>query len=177
MSSHQKLPSNRIATDPSRPTPLRLWLRFSTGIIYLALISTFLSLGLQYSFIFTFAVVLGGTLVCSALALTWITLWAQRRDSQLGQFGIGSLMFLTLFAAIFCAVVRSITSRLMELHAVTQADDLQILAAVGAVTIVIIAVSLAFVLRLIESLLKAAVWLVRQRWLRRIIGTLRGKKA
>ena len=55
----------------------------------------------QCEFSFAFATVLGGFLACGGLGLWWLTLWARQKDGRLGQFGIGSLLFLMVFAATF----------------------------------------------------------------------------
>jgi len=95
-----------------------------------------------------------------------MTLWAQREESQLGQFGIGSLFFLTIFSALFLAAVRGVIS-LMSLVGREPIDPLKAFAPIAVVLIIYIIASLPFMLGLTEGLLWAGVWLIRQPWVRR----------
>jgi hypothetical protein len=156
----------------SHPSTFRLWLQFIAGMLYLAMISLVLSVVLRYTFLSTYASVLGVTLLSSILALVWITRWAERRDSKLGQFGIGSLLFLMLFAAIFCSILRVIIARMDEIERIDESHRLAVIAALGAFIAVVILLSFPLVLHMVESLLKAAVWLIHRPWLRRSVGVL-----
>lgn len=167
--------TEQSAADP-RPSAARQWLNFIKGSAYLAGVSFLASSILRYPFAPTFAAVAAGTLSCSAVALVWITLWAQRRESRLGQFGIGSLLFLTLFVAVFCATVRFCATRIMELYPGDRVEPTLTMISVATLTLIGVACSLFFVIRLLESLLNGLTWMIRRPWFRRVWKGLRGKK-
>lgn len=59
-----------------------------------------------HSFVFMYAATLTAGLVCAGLALAWMYCWATNERAKQRQFGIGSLLFLTTFAAMYFAGIR-----------------------------------------------------------------------
>ncbi len=146
----------------------RLWCRFFAGLSYLALISWVLCAVTERHFLTVFAAVVFGSLFCSGLALAWMTLWAVRKDSRLGQFGLGSLFFLTAFVALYCAAVRWVVIEIESNSTLpVRRDELFLPVAIGGLLASIVAVPL--VAGMTESLLWFAVWTVRRPLIRRLL--------
>jgi hypothetical protein len=124
-----------------------------------------LTLATKCEFSFAFATLLGGFLACGGLGLWWLTLWARQKDGRLGQFGIGSLLFLTVFAAMFFGTVRWIVVQIsLPSH---QADNAELFSKVALISLIVGLCSIPWVLRMSEALLWAAVWFVKfRRWVR-----------
>ncbi len=161
----------RLRSKPKIPVPIsRLdrWSGFLTGVAWTAAVAIVLSLNTQCAFPLAFAAVLGGFLVCGGLGLWWLTLWARQKNGRLGQFGVGSLLFLMVYAAIFFGTVRWIVVR-----ASTQwrgADSVGLFCVVALICLLVALISVRFVLGMSEAVLWAAVWLVNRpqvrRWIR-----------
>src|SRR6185437_7715677 len=98
------------------PGRMTLWLRFFGGIVWFGFLAWLVSMSTRTPFRAVFVVVSGGEILTACLALAWLTLWAERRNSVAGQFTIGSLLFATCFAAIFFAAVRWIGAALDHAH-------------------------------------------------------------
>jgi hypothetical protein len=138
------------------------WARFLAGIASLAYVAGVVSSMTSSSFPGVFVCVLAGALVCSGLMLAWLTLWASRRDSRVGQFGIGSLLFLSVFVAMFFSAARwIITASSAQIG--WSADRWEPFAFVTIGGLVVVAVLTPFVLGMTEAILWAVVWLIRQR--------------
>jgi hypothetical protein len=136
------------------PTASRRAGSFFGGLAWLCLLAFVLSAVLQASF---WAVLLGLFLVMllvGGLAFWWLTLWALRKDGRLGQFGIGSLLFLTLFVAIYLSAVRWLITMLPG--APVQGCSFLIVALIGLVPV---AISIPILLPMLDAILWAAVWL------------------
>jgi uncharacterized membrane protein YidH (DUF202 family) len=99
------------------------------------------------------------------LALAWLTLWGERRDSRLGQFGVGSLLFLAVYIAMYCGVVRWVWTTESE-RAGSDPQDYVALGAIAAVCLVVGLVGIPFLVRMTEALLWGAVWLLNHPWVR-----------
>ena len=146
----------------------RLWLRLLAGLLYLSLVSAILSDVTGHHFLPVLVGVIAGALFCSSLALVWLTLWAVRRDSRLGQFGIGSLFFLTLFVAMYFGLVRWLVVALESNQGPPEgAQSLFVRLAIFSLGPMLF--SIPFVLGVTESLLWLAVWVLRRRPIRRLL--------
>ena len=140
------------------------WFRFLVGLGWTATVASVFSLSTYCPFLFAFNAVLGCFLVGGGLGLWWLTLWARQKNARLGQFGIGSLLFLLVFAALFFGTVRWI----VDLG--PQADNAVAFCVCALICVVLAAISVPFVLFMGEAVLWAAVWLVKRpqvrRWIR-----------
>lgn len=157
----------RLRSKPMAHAPIsrrERWFGFLAGLLWTAAVAACLSLGTQCPFPFAFVTVLGGFLVCGGLGLWWLTLWARQKNGRLGQFGIGSLLFLTLFAAIFLGTVRWIV--VQALHQSPRADSAGLFCIVALICLVVVLISIPWVLRMSEALLWAGVWFFKvRRWI------------
>ena len=140
------------------------WFRFLVGLGWTATVASVFSRSTYCPFPFAFNAVLGCFLVGGGLGLWWLTLWARQKNARLGQFGIGSLLFLLVFAALFFGTVRWI----VDLG--PQADNAEAFCICALVCLVLAAISIPFVLLMGEAVIWAAVWLVNRpqvrRWIR-----------
>jgi len=146
-----------------------LWrLLFAVG--YLAGIAWAFGAGARVSFVSTLLALLAGTVFTTTLALVWLTRSALRADGRQGQFGLGSLLFLTTFAAIYFGTVRWVVVHAARSPAVRPGEELGVFAIVGALCLVAAVVAVPIVFAAADSLVWFAVWLVRRprvrRWLR-----------
>ena len=147
---------NEAYRPPSRAMRVA---RFAGGIAWLAFVALFAAMYTRTAFAPVFAVVLGGALACGVLALAWLTLWAQRRNSIAGQFTIGSLLFATSFAAIFFAAVRWLgTNWAFGPRPASPSGASYFGIAVGC--LIVLAISIPIVFGMLESLLRLAIWLM-----------------
>ncbi len=149
----------------------RLWLRFLTGLVYTAFIANFFSLGTDSTFFFAFVAVLGIFVIYSGLGIWWLTLWAKQKDARPGQFGIGSLLLVTVWVAIFLNTVRWIVVRASEQS--HEAFGVDAFCKVALICLVLACSSIPFVLSMSEAVLWAAVWLINRP---RVRQWLRGRK-
>ena len=158
---------------PIRPTSRRrLWFRFLAGLFYLSVVSAILWVATGRPFAVVMAAVVVMALLCSGLALLWLTLWAVRKDSRLGQFGIGSLFFLTALVALYFSAVRWVALEIGENPWQPQpADELFLPVAVGGLLFACLGVPL--MMGMTESLMWFAVWLVRRPTIRRFLARRR----
>jgi hypothetical protein len=159
--------------QPGKPTGRRrlwlLWLRFFVGSSYLACIAAVFVAITGSSFLWMVSAVFPGAILVGILALAWLTGWAQRADSRLGQFGIPSLLFLTLFVAIFFSIVRWLVVNLRGPTA--GVNDTPVTIAIASVCLLLFALGVPLMTGFMESLVWSAVWLLRRapvrRWLLR----------
>jgi hypothetical protein len=141
------------------PTPARRVRGFLVGLAWLCFLALPLSVVSKAPFWVVLLVLFTGAVFTGGLALWWLWLWALRKDGRPGQFGLGSLFFLMAFVSLYLGAVRG----LMLLLPVPGARDEPLafffLALGGLVAIIL---SVPFVLRMLDALLWAAVWLVRR---------------
>ena len=164
---------------PIPPTSrARLWLQFFLGLLYLGVVAGLLSIATWHPFVVVLVAVIGGALSCSILALTWLTLWAVRRDSRIGQYGIGSLLFLTVFVALYFGLVRW-TADAIGQNPHVQVSREEVLTSVALMCLCASILAVPFVLGMTESLLWFAVWVLRRRPVQRLLRRRgeRGKEA
>jgi uncharacterized membrane protein len=128
--------------------------RLLVGLGWLAIVASVVSAATAIPFPRVFAVILAYALICSGLGLAWLTLWAERKDSRLGQFTIGSLLFLTVFVAIFFGGVRWIV-------ALSPFRDK--FGSILLPSLVAVVCSVSPVLGMTEALLWLAVWCIKRR--------------
>jgi hypothetical protein len=152
-----------------------LWLRFLAGILYLAVLAILLCAATNIHYLWAFAILLAGAVVSTILGLKWLTLWAQRKESQLGQFQIGSLFFLTallamLFGAVRWSVVRVATQNHLPL------DEAWPFVLGTLIWLIAVAIALPLVLGMAEAVLWTSVWMIRQPTVRRAIRTVWPKR-
>lgn len=111
-----------------------------------------------------------GSQLCSGLVLWWMTLWASRRESRLGQFGVGSLLFAALFVAMFLGFVRwNMIASAPEGTVFTNPGEL--FSIIALVLLVWLLLSFRILAGLTEAVLWGAVWVLNRpgfrRWRRR----------
>ncbi len=159
--------------DPIQPTSrARLWWQFLAGVFYLAVVAACLSGATRHHFLLMLLAVVGGAIFCSSLALLWLTLWALRKESRLGQFGLGSLFLLTLFVALYAGLVRWLAVAIGQDRAQTGGDG-ELFVQIAVVCLFPLLIAIPFVLGMTESLLWLAVWILRRRPIRRLLGRRR----
>jgi uncharacterized membrane protein YhaH (DUF805 family) len=148
-------------TEFQPPTARRRRSRFYVGIAWALIVAAIASRSMQVSFLSAFFVFLLGMIITASLALAWLTLWAQRDDSLPGQFTIGSLLFATCFISIFCAAVRWVGARSLELHPQRTSEGLIYLpVAIGCGLVGLITMPIAF--GMLDSMLRAAIWSLKR---------------
>ncbi len=148
----------------------RLWMQFFVGLFYFSGLTTVVCEITRLPFFLVLPGLLAAVAVCAGLALTWATLWARRDDGRLGQFGIGSLLFLTVFAALFFGLVRWIEDAVKQLNPTSQQGAHFGEVAIGVLVVSVI--SIPFAIGLTESVIWLAVCVLRRPTVRR----LRGKR-
>ncbi|NQU21022.1 MAG: hypothetical protein HQ567_07035 [Candidatus Nealsonbacteria bacterium] len=151
------------------PNRVRLWVQLLAGVGYLALVAVGVTAATEHHFLIVFVGVVLGAVFCSGLALLWLTLWALRDDGRVGQFGLGSLFFLTGFVSIYFAMVRWLVVSLQQNWA-SQGSAIELFLVVSGICLLLSLLAIPFVLLMTESLIWFAVWLVHRpvvrRWLR-----------
>ena len=150
--------------QPDQPTGGgRLWTKFLVGSLYLTFVAAFFALITDSNFLKIWLAVFLGVIFLGILALAWLTGWAQRNDGRLGQFGIPSLLYLTVFVAIFFSVVRwlAVNDRFT--------DEIGARDYVGAAIICacLFGFGASLMIGFMESLVWSTVWIVRRRPMRR----------
>ena len=154
----------------SGPTLWRSLGRLIAGLAYLVFLASVFGGVARVSFLWTFLALLAGTAFCTTLALGWLTRSAVRGDGRKGQFGLGSLFFLTTFAAVYFGAVRWVVVHLAPLSPGRSNHGLGLFVIVGTVCLMLAACAIPFVVAVTDSLVWFAVWLVRRpsvrRWLR-----------
>ena len=163
MATEKKVKSQ--AEADTRIVPRRLWLKFLAGLAYTAFVANALSISTHCTFSFAFTAVLGSFAIYGGLGIWWLTLWARQRDARLGQFGIGSLLLLMVFVAIFLGIVRWIAVQVSEQS--PQADSVGVFCIVALACLFLACFSIPFVLCMSEAVLRAAVWFVKRPQVRR----------
>lgn len=161
--------------NPSQPTSRgRLWIQLLLAVGYLAMIAWLISEATGRPFLLVFAAVGVGAVSLCALALLWFALWAFSDNWRPGQFGIGSMLFLAVFVAVFFGAIRWLVDNTHLLFLNGDRHDLQTFASVGLLCLVVGLLAIPFLLLMTESLLWASVWLVRRDWARRWLSRRRG---
>jgi hypothetical protein len=119
----------------------------------------------------------------SCLAIVWLTLWAVRDRSRLGQFTVGSLLFLAIFVAMFFGAARYLADQASRSvhHEPSSWQAAEHGAGVESpgvrgnaptsefvlLCLVLAALAVPFLLRMSDSVVWFFAWLVRRRCLRR----------
>ena len=162
--------------EPGKPPDARQWpasrlLRFPVGFAYLALVAWILSSITDVGFLPMFVAVVIAAAFCTTLAIVWLTCWALREDARPGQFGLASLFFLTTLAAIYFGVIRWLMVHYKPFPAYRSNDHLETYMALAVVCLFLALVAVPFLLVTAETVVWAAVWIVRRpivrRWLHR----------
>jgi hypothetical protein len=152
-----------IVSEPQPTSRLVLRLRFLGGLLYLAAIAAMFSAATEIAFVPMLLAVVCGALFACGLALVWAFGTAIRDDIRPRQFGISSLMFLTVYVALYFGVVRW-----LAIHIPNAADDLPFIA---GFCLALAVISIPVLILWTESLVWMAVWTVRrdcvQSWLSR----------
>lgn len=161
----------RQAEADPRTVHRRLWFRFLTGLAYTALIANVFSVCTNCTYPFAFVAVLGSFFLYGGLGLWWLTLWARQRDARPGQFGVGSLLLLMVFAAMFLGTVRWIVVQVSQQW--PQSDGIGVFCIFAVICLLLACISIPFILWMSEAMLWAAVWFVRRPQVRRL---LRGRR-
>lgn len=159
-----------------RNQPDHLWFKLFTGLLWLALPAAVLHVVTGYPFVFIFVMLFLGSLLCCGLGLWWMTLWALRRDSRVGQFTVGSLLFATLFLAMFLGFVRWVVgagAAAQGFHG--SQDNGPVFLAVALICLVWCAISVSIVASMTEAVLWGAVWLLKRPAVRRWRRSLRNR--
>lgn len=130
---------------------------FLAGLLWFCLLAWPASLLLDIPFWKVLPVLFGGSVAVGGLALWWLALWARRKETRPGQFGVGSLMFLTLFAALYLGAVRGLLTLAPDAPA-----GIWVFLLTALFGLLPVAVSIPFVLMMLDALLWAGVWVVRR---------------
>ena len=146
-----------------------LQLRFLGGVLYLAAIAAMFSAATGSGFVPMFLAVACGALFVCGLALVWAFGAPFREDIRPRQFGISSLLFLTVYVSLYFGVVRWLV-----INSPDAEDELPFIA---GFCLVLTLVSVPVLIIWTESLVWLAVWMVRrdciQSWLLRRRNRLR----
>lgn len=118
-------------------------------------------------FLPVFFAVLAGAAFSTTLAIAWLTCWAVREDSRPGQFGLGSLFFLTTLAAVYFGLVRWLVVHSRYPIARGPGQVWQEYLVVGILCAVLSLLGVPFLLMMAESLVWVAVAIVRRPWVQR----------
>jgi hypothetical protein len=147
-----------------------LWFSFLVGLAYLAALSLAIVALTGTAFWIVFPAVVAGAAAASGLALAWATLWALRDDGRLGQFTVGSLLFLTVFVSGYFALVRWLAIAARQ-NLKLDIPDAPAFATFGVASLLPILIGIPLMVRMAESVVWFGVWLVRRPavrdWLRR----------
>ncbi len=154
------------------------WHRFVLGVAWLALVTGSLQVLTGLGFWVIFAGVLGSALISGGLALWWLGLWASRPGFRLGQFGIGSLLFLTVFVALYLGAARWLTDAAQwnvpsTGNHVRAASSSGSFVSVTVLLFILAASSIPACLAVTEGVLWAAVWLVQRRAVQTVLAAIR----
>ena len=140
-----------------------LQLRFLGGVLYLAAIAAMFSAATGSGFVPMFLAVACGALFVCGLALVWAFGAPFREDIRPRQFGISSLLFLTVYVSLYFGVVRWLAT-----HSPDAEDALPVIA---GFCLALAVISVPVLIFWMESLVWLAVWVVRRRcvqsWLSR----------
>jgi cation transport ATPase len=162
------------ADDRRRRSPLRMVFWWPLGLAYLALVALVFSGMTGADFLRTLLAVLFGATVCATLAVAWLVRSSLSKQARPRQFSLGSLFFLTTFVAIYLAVVRWLVVEAMLSGRVQPNEAWMAFAAFAVVSLFVAALSAGILLRMTETLVWLAVWLVR---LPRVRGWLSRRRA
>lgn len=145
--------------------------KFFKGLFWLFVSAVPLSMLTGHSIPVMLAMLFVGSLFCAGLVLWWMTLWASRRESRLGQFGIGSLLFVTLFVAMFLGFVRWLVSEGKAYGTVAAGEEDMAFLIIAPAFLIWSGVSLGILPGMVEAVLWGAVWFLKRpvvrRWFRR----------
>jgi len=148
---------------PSPPSLKRLWLQLAAGVMYLAFVSGFLSAVTDNPFWAVFVGVVTAAVFYVGLALCWVTLWARREDSKVGQYTIGSFFFLTVFLAGFLSLTRWVATAFAREDLGSTTPTVGQFLAVALVCSVFLTASIPFMLRAAESVIWLSVRFLRRK--------------
>jgi uncharacterized membrane protein len=140
--------------------------RFLVGVFILGLVALGISEQIAQPFWLVLIAVLCFAVASCALAIWWLALWATQKDARPGQFGIGSLLFLAAFVAIYCGAVRWIVTLMPSSTPASESRDF---CSVAVIMLIVAVVSVGPVFCLSDGLLWAAVWLVKRPGVRRLL--------
>jgi len=152
-------------SDEKTPRGWRLWARLILTATYLAGFAAVLSAATDVHFVQMFAAVAAMAIACCGLSLTWLVLWARRLDSRLGQFTVGSLLFLTLLVSLALSFVSWVASHLDRQIAVASGERFAVAAVISAGFAV---PAIPLLVRATESVVWLAALAVRRRRDRRL---------
>lgn len=163
---------NAQQAGEQRARRMRSWVG---GLAYLAIVASIFSGVTGVGFIPVFLALLSGAIVCTTLALIWLTRWALREDGRTRQFTLGSIFFVTVFAAIYLGLVRWLVVESTRAGVIGAGQELVAFAGFAVLCLLLAAISIGLFLRMAEAFVWFAVWIVRRprvrRWLARRRGT------
>lgn len=147
-------------------TTARRVVHFAAGVFYLLVLAIFAWGATQQPFWKVLLATVLIMLACTGLAVGALARWAFRDDRRPGQFGIGSMLLGTVFFGVYLGVVRWLYVHQTSPPSGSSFGQFVIIAALCVLPAIL---SVPFMLLLADSLVWAAVWLVRrkavQRWL------------
>jgi hypothetical protein len=95
------------------------------------------------------------------LILLWMTLWARRKESRLGQFTVGSLLFLMALVSLYFACSSWVATEMLSVRAVQSRAEGMLAGCVICLVLTLLAVPL--LARTSESVIWLAVLVLRSR--------------
>ena len=147
------------------------WSQFVFGCAYLVVMAgMFSSLSGRPFWLMLVAVFIGAAF-CTSIVLVWLIRWARKVASRLGQFSIASLLFTMLLVSIYFGIVRWLVVRWDVQRAPLPSEGAWQFVYVAVLCFFLFLVAAPLMLRMAESLVWLAVWIIRrplvQRWLAR----------
>jgi hypothetical protein len=159
---------------------LRLWSQAFGAMAWRAVVAAGLAALSGYSFLVMYAATVCAALGTCALALMWLLPWAMNLEAPGKQFPLVSLLYFMTLAAIYFAAIRwvvvQVETRMHEEGVNEALPWYLVLALAGGLTLFLL-ITCPWVLRLAESLMWLAVWLVRWPPARRFIKLWLRRKA
>ncbi|HWB11853.1 MAG TPA: hypothetical protein VG826_21665 [Pirellulales bacterium] len=146
------------------PGCLRLGLQLIGAAAWLAVIAAILTGLSRNSFLVMYAATVCGALATSALALMWLLPWAMNTEAPRKQFRLASAFYFMTLVAVYLAAIRWVVvqvERQMAQEGVRESLPWQAVMAMGAGVTLFLVITYPWVLRLAESLMWLAVWIVR----------------
>ena len=159
-------------TTAKPPNRFRLWAGVPALVGYLAVAAIPLTALTDIAYTNVLAAMVCLAIVTSSTALTWLILWARRKDSRLGQFTVGSLLFLMLFASLYFSFCRWVAAHI-ALGVEMESGDSLLVAALACLVLALLAIP--FLIWATESVVWLAALAVRTRTVRSWIVLLRSR--
>jgi hypothetical protein len=146
----------------------RLLKQFAQGMLCLSFMSWIFCNKSLSGFFCIFTLLFCAINIAVGLAMVWMSRWAMRKESQITQFGISTMLLMLFYAGLYLGIIRWLM--LQSPWGVTGNTDEALVFLGTAVIFTICSVAaIPFILSMTESLLWFAIWLQKKPWIRRLI--------